>query len=95
MARFTSNPLDLPAADERVLVRADLMFYDVDFRDDSYEARVFIDRVRADVDLSRVRRRATSARSRCSATAAASATTATATPTRAPRTSSTCVRHIR
>jgi tyrosinase len=53
MARFTSNPLDLPPAGERAFVRADLIFYGVAHRDESYEGRVFIDQPTADVTTPR------------------------------------------
>jgi hypothetical protein len=48
MARFTSSPLDLPPAKEREFVRADLIFYGVGHRGESYEALVFVDQPDAD-----------------------------------------------
>lgn len=49
MAIVTLNPLDLPPQDERDFVRADLIFYGVSHRGESYQARVFVDRPDATV----------------------------------------------
>jgi tyrosinase len=40
--KFTSQPLELPPADQP-FARADLIFYGLDHSGDSYEARVFVD----------------------------------------------------
>jgi tyrosinase len=42
VARFVSDPIDLPPADAE-FSRADLIFYDVDHSGPSYEARVYLD----------------------------------------------------
>lgn len=41
VSRFTSDPLELPAAEHR-FDRADLIFYGLDHSGDSYEAQVFM-----------------------------------------------------
>lgn len=53
MGAFTSSPLDLPPEGERDFVRADLIFYGVSHRGESYEALVFIDRPDADLTTAR------------------------------------------
>jgi hypothetical protein len=40
---YTSSPLDLPPIAEREISRADVIFYGVTHRGESYEARVFVD----------------------------------------------------
>lgn len=52
VARFVSNPLDLPADNEDPY-RVDLVFYDVDHSGASFEARVFINAPDADADTPR------------------------------------------
>jgi len=49
MTRFQSEPLDLPA-DRTDVQRADLVFYGVDHSGPTYEARIFLDNARANVD---------------------------------------------
>jgi hypothetical protein len=50
---FTSSPLDLPPIEERAIVRADVIFYGVTHRGESYEALVFIDHPEADISTPR------------------------------------------
>ena len=52
VARFVSNPLDLPADNEDPY-RVDLVFYEVDHSGASFEARVFINAPDAGVDTPR------------------------------------------
>lgn len=52
MTDFRSKPLDVPVNREDVS-RADLVFYEVDHSGPSYEARVFLDNPKADLDTPR------------------------------------------
>jgi len=42
VARFVSDPIDLPEHEPEAEIRADLVFYGVDHSGPSYEARIFI-----------------------------------------------------
>jgi tyrosinase len=53
VARYVSDPIELPDGEGEGPYRADLVFYDVDHSGVSYEARVFINAPDADADTPR------------------------------------------
>ncbi len=53
VARFVSDPIDLPEHETDAEIRADLVFYGVDHSGPSYEARIFINAPDATADTPR------------------------------------------
>jgi len=53
VARFVSDPIDLPDHETDAEIRADLVFYGVDHSGPSYEARIFINAPDATADTPR------------------------------------------
>jgi hypothetical protein len=53
VARFVSDPIDLPQHEPDAEIRADLVFYGVDHSGPSYEARIFLNAPDATADTPR------------------------------------------
>lgn len=50
--RYVSDPIELPAADGDEIVRADLVFYEVDHSSASFTGRIFLNNPKADASTS-------------------------------------------